>query len=218
MEAWIIQLVQAVGVIGVLSLYFATYMRDKGKTENKTENAVSDIAVTSTREISDVYKRIGDVQQNLGRAEGQNIILMDNLRALEQKYEAAAVITKDKIYVLQEKVEKQTVTISRHEGRIIELEKESKQKDAVIASKESEITELKIDNARQKVIIETHETTISGLNRKLELVTRTQTLDDTIQLTEADLADLEDKPSTAIPIEAPNKTTEETNDEQRKTA
>jgi hypothetical protein len=210
MEALIL-ILEKFGPLTFAVILVMVYFWDKGRAENKTENTVSDIAGSSSRELSEVHKQIGDIRQQLGMAQGQNIVLMDNLKTNEQKREASELLTKDKIYILTEKIEKQTILISRHEGRIIQLELESKQKDEIIATKEHEIVELKIDNARQKVMVETHETTISGLNRRLELVTRTQTLDDTIQLTEADLANLEDKPSTAIPIEAANKTTEETN-------
>lgn len=209
-----IQLVKDIGPAMGIVLVIVLLLYDRSKAETKTENTVSDIAGSSTRELSEMRKEVGDIRQQLGMAQGQNIILMDNLKTLGQKHEAAETVTKDKIYVLQEKVEKQTITISRHEGRIIELEKESKQKDEIIATKEHEIVELKIDNARQKVLIETQETTIGSLNRRIELMTRVQSLDETIPIPELELSEPTDSVAPE-PIAAPNP---ETNEEERKIA
>jgi chromosome segregation ATPase len=203
------QLLNQYGPFTLALVVVFAFFWDKNRAETKTENTVSDIAGN----MPEVLKQLGDIRQNLGRAEGQNIVLMDNLKTLEQKREAESVLTKDKIYVLQEKIEKQTILISRHEGRIIQLELESKQKDDIITVKEHEIVELKIDNARQKVVIETQETTISGLNRRLELMTRVQSLDETIPIPELELAAADATPND--PIAAP---TPETNEEERKIA
>lgn len=137
-------------------------------------------------------------------AQGQLIVLQDNLKTFEQKRDANEVITKDKIYALTEKVEKQTILISRHEGRIGELETEGKRKDEIIATKEHEIIDLKMENTRQKFTIETQEKQLAQQERALQLVTRAQTLDDTIQLTEAELDELADPIPTVTPTTETN--------------
>jgi len=192
------------GPLTIATVIALAYFWDRGRAENKTENTVSDIAGNSSRELSEVHKQIGDIRQQLGMAQGQNIVLMDNLKTSEQKREAESLITKDKIFALQEKVEKQTILISRHEGRIAELETESKRKDEIIASKEHEIVDLRIENTRQKAVIETQEKRLSEQARDIQLATRAQSLDDTIQFTEAEILSLADPMDIPL-IEVPNK-------------
>lgn len=204
-----IQLVKDIGVPAAVFLIAMVWLYDRSKAETKTENTVSDIAGNSSRELSEVHKQIGDIRQQLGMAQGQNIILMDNLKTLESKRESEAVITKDKIYALTEKVEKQTILISRHEGRIAELESESKRKDEVIATKEHEIIDLKMETTRQKGIIEMQEKQLAEQGKSLQLVTRAQTLDDTLQFTEAELSELADPLPTVTPTTETNETKED---------
>lgn len=207
MEA-LLTIVKDIGPFAAVLLVIVFLLYDRSKGETKTETANAQIALDATEQnfkrtdqIAEVYKQIGDIRQELGRSQGQVIILQDNLKTSELKREAEALLMKDKIFVLQEKTDRQAATIARHEGRIAELETESMRKDALIAAKENEIIELKIDNAKLRVMIETGEESIKTLNRKLELMTRVQSLDDTIQLAEAELDALEDKPA---PVPAPD--------------
>jgi hypothetical protein len=184
MEA-LIQLVKDIGPFSVLLLMAAAWFYDRSKPENKAESTLSDVAGNSIiigNRMDAMQKQQVETERSLGRAEGQNIALLDRIKTSEIKWEADKLVMTDKIYALTDTSNKQAATISRHEGRIAELETEGKRKDELILSKEKVIVELKVDNARLTTQVEILTTDKKDLERELQLMTRVQSLDETIPL------------------------------------
>jgi chromosome segregation ATPase len=145
MESTVLQMVQTIGIIGVLALIAALYIRDRGKSEAKTTTTVSEIALDSTEQVfkksdqlTELFRQLGDVRQDLGREQGKNIELTRNFELEKAKREEM----RNKIEELDGIVKTQQSTITRHEGRIAELETEGKRKDDVIADKDAQIARL----------------------------------------------------------------------------
>jgi chromosome segregation ATPase len=145
MESTILQMVQTIGIIGVLALIVALYIRDKGKSESRTSSTISEIALDSTEQafqksdqMTELFRQLGDVRQDLGREQGKNIELTRSFELSETKREEM----RNKILELDSTVKTQQATIVRHEGRIVELESEGKRKDDLIADKDAQIGRL----------------------------------------------------------------------------
>ena len=190
MEA-IVTLLREFGPFTLAIVVVFAYFWDKSHAANKTENTVSDIAGNSSRELSEVHKQIGDIRQQLGMAQGQNIVLMDNLKTVEQKRDASDVVMKDKIFALEQADKNKTILIARHEGRIAELETEGKRKDETIKTKELIILDLTEQNTRLKTDNELLETDNKSLHREIALLNRKQSLDETIPLGDELLAQVD---------------------------
>lgn len=199
MEQTIISVVQAIGVFAVLALIAALYIRDGGKANNQTELTIAKIAGDSTTQIAAVYKDMGALRQELGMAQGQYIASQDNFKAKQLEWQATQESMKDKLRTVQDTVERQSATISRHEGRIAELETESTRKTEIINAKEAKIVELATQNTRLQGTVDNQASELERLNKSIQLVTRAQTLDDTIQFTAEEIAVLADPAPIVVP-------------------
>lgn len=211
----IIQLIQAIGFPAVAVLLIIQIVSSNSKKENVTGTTVAKIASDSTEEafenadkLVDVYKQFGDLKQELGRAQGQSIVLMDNIKTSELKREAFELVMKDKIFALEQADKSKTVLIARHEGRIAELETESKRKDEIILSKEKEIVELTIERTQLQTTVANQAVQLAQQEKSIQLATRAYSLDDTLQLTEAEILDLADPVRDVELTEVPKPTTE----------
>jgi chromosome segregation ATPase len=201
----LVQLAQAIGFPAVAVLVVLLVYKDRNKANDTTELTLAKIAGDSTSQIANVYKEMGGLRQELGMAQGQVIVIQDNFRTEQGRWQSGNESLKDKLRSVQETVERQTITISRHEGRIAELEGESKRKDEIIASKEHELVGLTEAKARLEVTVNNQTEQIESLNRKIGSLTAPvpKSLDETIPIPEIP-ATVTDVTTPEIPSENPS--------------
>ena len=123
-EMWL-QLAQTIGTTALVLVLMALYVWDKGRSDSKSENAIANVALSTTAQIGTLNKEVGECRYQLGIAEGKVTVLQDTLKTERLQWN----IERRELAEKHDKLEK----------RIAELEHETKSKSELINDLKSQI-------------------------------------------------------------------------------
>lgn len=160
MSPEIIEIIDSFGIYAVVVLLGVVYFVDRGRAESKTEVSIANIAVSNTKQVSEIYKDMGVLRQELGKSEGKVEILQQTLDSDRARWDTERRELLDKITKLS--------------SRIAELEREDKSKSELIATlrieKQSIILERDMLKREVTDITNKLESTIASQNNKHQTV------------------------------------------------